>query len=134
MYLGVGCIKKLNVQNSIFCHHAASSAGNPPWLPRCLDSLQMFCVFSEQISQVGHRQHGSLRVLHSGAGVTRIQIKPYQSCPSVCLSSQFYFILFVLLPFVCGLQHGLHSLFNGGFDEESMNECWPDGQKQLKLV
>lgn len=32
----------------------------------------MFSVFCEEISQVGHRQHGRLRVLHGCAAVTAV--------------------------------------------------------------
>ena len=71
-------IKKFNVKKiEYFYQHYVKSelyfpAGNPPCVSRCLDSLQMFCVFSKQISQVGYCQYGSLRVLHGSAGVTRI--------------------------------------------------------------
>lgn len=33
-------------------------------------SLQMLCVFSKKVSEVGYGEHGSLRVLHGCAGVT----------------------------------------------------------------
>lgn len=37
---------------------------------QCSDSLQRFSVVGEQISEVGHCQYCSLRVLHGCAGVT----------------------------------------------------------------
>lgn len=41
--------------------------------------LQMFCVFSKQISQVGYCQHGGLRVLHGRGGVTRMKTNRFHS-------------------------------------------------------
>lgn len=35
-------------------------------------------------------------------------------------------------PFFCCLQHRLHSLFNCRFDEESVNKCWPGGERKQK--
>lgn len=72
---------KIRVHLSPLCEEWAifacvSSAGES----RCSDSLQMFGVFSKKVSQVGHCQHGGLRVLHGCAGVTRTReafISPY---------------------------------------------------------
>lgn len=71
----------------------------------------MFWVIGEKISQVGYGEHGGLRVLHGCARVTATArnvsgVKRLQKCPKVVQLS----------PFLCGLQHGLHSLLDGGSD------------------
>lgn len=60
--------RKWNVQNQSTFMASVLRAGPPVWV---VFSLQMFGVFSEQVGQVGHGQHGGLRVLQGCAGVTR---------------------------------------------------------------
>lgn len=71
--------------------------------------LQMFWVIGEKISEVGYSEHGGLRVLHGWAGVTAM-IRNVSGVKTLCLHMVW------LSPFLCGLQHGLHSLLNGGSD------------------
>lgn len=106
-FMTLGCLyKKVECANSEYVYNhrvkkwalfaRVSSAGES----RCSDSLQMFCVFSKKISQVGHRQHGGLRVLHGCAGVTRIReafISPFSQLNSWVLNTLSTALTFSLL-------------------------------------
>lgn len=91
-FMTLGCLyKKVECANSEYVYnHRVKKWALFAGESRCSDSLQMFCVFSKKISQVGHRQHGGLRVLHGCAGVTRIReafISPFSQLNSWVLNT-----------------------------------------------